>query len=124
MLSSRFGLVYLGSDGFRRNCSRTRPRFTVIIDRETGFLFAADDIDSLAETLLGVKEASADSLNAIVEQAHEVLAARYSGRATREYRMAIDGSDRWIGLGRPAVEIGAPGPQRLRVQAAAKTSDT
>jgi glycosyltransferase involved in cell wall biosynthesis len=65
----------------------------VIVDGETGFLFRADDVDSLVKTLLRLKKASADSLNTIVDQAHEALATRYSrSRALSEYRAAIEGA--------------------------------
>jgi glycosyltransferase involved in cell wall biosynthesis len=88
-----FGLVYLEAMAAGVVCVGPDQGSQVIVDGETGFLFRADDVDSLVKTLLRLKKASADSLNTIVDQAHEALATRYSrSRALSEYRAAIEGA--------------------------------
>jgi glycosyltransferase involved in cell wall biosynthesis len=88
-----FGLVYLEAMAAGVVCVGPDQGSQVIVDGETGFLFRANDVDSLVETLLRVKKASADSLNTIVDQAQEALATRYSrSRALGEYRAAIEGA--------------------------------
>ena len=87
-----FGIVYLEAMAAGVISVGPDEGSQVIIDGETGFLFSANNIHSLAETLLRVREAGADSLNVIVDQAHEVLAMRYSkSRAINEYRVALEG---------------------------------
>jgi glycosyltransferase involved in cell wall biosynthesis len=86
-----FGIVYLEAMAAGVISVGPDEGSQVIIDGETGFLFGAEDIHSLAETLLRIKKANADSLNAIVDQAHDVLATRYSkSRALSQYRAAIE----------------------------------
>ena len=88
-----FGIVYLEAMAAGVISVGPDEGSQVIIDGETGFLFGADNIHSMAETLLHVKETGADSLNAIVAQAHGVLVTRYSkSRAISEYRAAIEGA--------------------------------
>jgi glycosyltransferase involved in cell wall biosynthesis len=88
-----FGLVYL--EAMAAGVVSVGPDLgsQIIVDGETGFLFKADNVESLTAALFQVRRASAETLNAVADQAHEALATRYSkSRALSEYRAAIEGT--------------------------------
>jgi glycosyltransferase involved in cell wall biosynthesis len=60
---------------------------TLVEDGVSGFRFRADDAESLIERLLAVRDASAETMNAVVARARESLQSRFSEEVRiEEYR--------------------------------------
>jgi len=86
-----FGIVYLEAMSAGVVAVGPDRGSKVLTDNRTGFLFKADDADSLGETLLKVRNLDAAALDRVASAAHEELRTRYSeGRAVIEYRKAIE----------------------------------
>ncbi len=86
-----FGIIYLEAMSAGVVAVGPDEGSKVIAENRTGFLFKANNADSLAQTLMKIRGLSAESLNRIVQNARDELATRYSERrALHEYRQAID----------------------------------
>lgn len=87
-----FGIVYLEAMASRVLVLGPDRGSGVIEAGKTGFVFGADNPDSLAKTIERVRGLDSESIRRVVDSAYAELKGRFSStRALNEYRSALEG---------------------------------